>query len=435
MFMYGVMDPVDPNIPSDPTGKISEGIDQPPDAVTGSDDFISVDEYDASIIEVAIAPTAIIREIEPVHKEGAKIDNAETGQMDPLDEFLYWFSRRNEEEIEGSVGVTESKSTGEPFIKKARNNPQASAANSLSPFFIKSPNDLSFFTPWGDQSIPGHKMTYNYPETAGGSDDADRLKKCNCKKTQCLKRYCDCFAAGMYCAKLCSCQGCFNTPEYEDTVDDKRQEIESRNVPKIKPHIISPPEDGGLGLYKSSPKIDRDGCKRCHCKKNRCLNLYCVCFAAETYCEKSCACKECYNIREYVDKEDGDGCKLCSCKKTQCLKRYCDCFAAGIYCERHCACRECYNRPEYEDTVIEMRKQIESWKPLAFAPKFTEHIIAPPETSCGEDVSRSASSTVRHEKGCKCKKSMCLQKYCECYQNDADVKDVKMNTAERRRCE
>ncbi|GFP93066.1 hypothetical protein PHJA_001450900 [Phtheirospermum japonicum] len=119
------MDQEDPNIPSDSTGKIFEGIDQPPDVVTGSNDFISVDEYDAGIIEeIDIVPTAISREIEPVHKEAAKIGNAKTGQMDPLDEFLYWFSRRNEEDVEGSVGVTGSKSTGEPFLKKVRNNPQ-----------------------------------------------------------------------------------------------------------------------------------------------------------------------------------------------------------------------------------------------------------------------------------------------------------------------
>ena len=52
-----------------------------------------------------------------------------------------------------------------------------------------------------------------------------------------LCSYCDCFAAGVYCAETCACQGCFNIPDYEDTVLETRQQIEARNplafVPKI----------------------------------------------------------------------------------------------------------------------------------------------------------------------------------------------------------
>ena len=38
-------------------------------------------------------------------------------------------------------------------------------------------------------------------------------KKCNCKKSRCLKLYCDCFAAGQYCKHSCSCQSCMNTAD------------------------------------------------------------------------------------------------------------------------------------------------------------------------------------------------------------------------------
>ncbi len=33
---------------------------------------------------------------------------------------------------------------------------------------------------------------------------------CNCKKSRCLKLYCDCFANGIGCTKECNCQGCLN---------------------------------------------------------------------------------------------------------------------------------------------------------------------------------------------------------------------------------
>ncbi|EXC26038.1 hypothetical protein L484_005620 [Morus notabilis] len=111
----------------------------------------------------------------------------------------------------------------------------------------------------------------------------------------------------------------------------------------------------------------------------------------------------------------GDGCNRCNCKKTKCLKLYCDCFAAGIYCSDPCSCQGCFNRPEYEKTVIETREQIESRNPLAFAPKIVQRIPELPPNH-GEDGYRSTPSSARHKKGCNCKKSMCLKKYCECYQ-------------------
>ncbi|KAJ8426323.1 hypothetical protein Cgig2_009359 [Carnegiea gigantea] len=64
-----------------------------------------------------------------------------------------------------------------------------------------------------------------------------------------------------------------------------------------------------------------------------------------------------------------EGCKRCNCKKSKCLKLYCECFAAGVYCMDSCSCQDCFNKPIHEDTVLATRKQIESRNPLAFAPK------------------------------------------------------------------
>ena len=87
----------------------------------------------------------------------------------------------------------------------------------------------------------------------------------------------------------------------------------------------------------------------------------------------------------------------CKCKKSGCLQMYCDCFAAGKKCEG-CACSDCKNDGLHHDDVHAAIKRIKANNPHAFEQKIV------PE-----------GQAVIHSKGCNCKNSHCLKRYCECY--------------------
>ncbi|GAB4836848.1 hypothetical protein Ancab_001762 [Ancistrocladus abbreviatus] len=98
--------------------------------------------------------------------------------------------------------------------------------------------------------------------------------------------------------------------------------------------------------------------------------------------------------RTKASTNDGEDCRHCNCKKSKCLKLYCDCFAAGFYCAESCACKGCFNRPDYKDTVLEVRQQIESRNPEAFAPKVVQSVT----NSLANSVANVGCSD-----GCRCK--------------------------------
>lgn len=98
---------------------------------------------------------------------------------------------------------------------------------------------------------------------------------CGCKKSKCLKLYCDCFAKKTYCTQECGCTNCMNKP----TAEEQRKEAIEMTLERHP------------GAFRST----FDTYRSCHCKKSACRKKYCECFQQGKPCTFHCRCEGCQN--------------------------------------------------------------------------------------------------------------------------------------------
>ena len=88
---------------------------------------------------------------------------------------------------------------------------------------------------------------------------------CNCTKTKCMKKYCECFANKRFC-KDCHCQDCMNRfPLYNNNNNNIRYLTETDLI-------------------------------NCTCTKSNCNKKYCECYKSGKKCNDKCRCLNCMNL-------------------------------------------------------------------------------------------------------------------------------------------
>jgi hypothetical protein len=215
---------------------------------------------------------------------------------------------------ESQVGESEIKKP-QPIIPSTQSRMKHSSSSELTlpPYqILKEPNNkITNFQPFIPQ--PNFNNFYTDPFVLQKVQELADQKKfsCNCKKSKCLKLYCECFANGEYCIN-CNCQDCSNVIGNEEEKDEAFKNIKDKNPVAMK---LNNNNNNNININLSLSQEDnvivqnQQGENKigCNCTKSNCSKKYCECYKANVKCSELCRCRDCSNVSEKLkEKKKGN---------------------------------------------------------------------------------------------------------------------------------
>eukprot|EP00826_Nyctotherus_ovalis_P020602 TRINITY_DN1648_c0_g2_i12.p1 TRINITY_DN1648_c0_g2~~TRINITY_DN1648_c0_g2_i12.p1 ORF type:complete len:304 (+),score=61.14 TRINITY_DN1648_c0_g2_i12:119-1030(+) len=148
-------------------------------------------------------------------------------------------------------------------------NPSQPLLNSIK-ISIGSFNSIST-----ELACPSKATAFPSPKEAPKA--SSKKKSCSCRRSHCLKLYCECFANGGFCDG-CGCIGCHNQEDNQAKILEARRVLAEKNPNGAKRHFPEKPQR-----------------TTCNCAKSECIKRYCECFKAGGRCGTGCNCTGCRN--------------------------------------------------------------------------------------------------------------------------------------------
>jgi hypothetical protein len=219
-----------------------------------------------------------------------------------------------QEKIE-QINLTKEKSRhASEIIEEEMPTPRKDQVVTLKTNSLSSTTQGSTFLPHQQTPFDGRRnpqVPHNTPTLPARATDSrdeclgplappptsDDRPACRCKKTNCLKLYCECFLKGNVCGIHCKCVDCMNSTDYQQVREMLLEDHFNKGTIAYDPNTQTIDQSAANTLKRQ---------RSCTCAKTGCNKKYCECFRFGSRCSADCKCKGCKNGNEGRKDDDVD---------------------------------------------------------------------------------------------------------------------------------